>query len=142
MKILVMGLPGAGKTHFAVRLQNHLNCAWYNADAVRKMANDWDFSDEARIRQASRMRNLADFEKGFGRTVICDFVCPTKHTRYIFEADVTIWLNTIVAGRFQDTNIIFEEPENVDYTIDHFMSDEEIQGIAECLIGKNPQYKC
>ena len=46
MRILIMGLPGSGKTHLAVRLQHHLkNCAWYNADAIRKMANDWDFSD-------------------------------------------------------------------------------------------------
>jgi adenylylsulfate kinase len=60
MKILIMGLPGAGKTWLAERLQKHLNdCAWYNADEVRKMANDWEFSEEARIRQARRMRNLA-----------------------------------------------------------------------------------
>ena len=62
MKILVMGLPGAGKTHLAERLQKVLNCAWYNADKVREMANDWDFSPEGRVRQANRMRTFADFE--------------------------------------------------------------------------------
>ena len=109
MKILIMGLPGSGKTWLAERLQKHLNCAWFNADAVRQMANDWEFGDEARIRQARRMRNLADYEKGCGRIVICDFVCPTELTRHIFEADLTIWMDTIEQGRFEDTNKMFDD---------------------------------
>lgn len=135
MKILIMGLPGSGKTHFAERLQKHLDCAWYNADKVREMANDWDFSNEARLRQARRMRNLANFEKGEGRDVLCDFVCPTKITRYIFEADYTIWMNTIIAGRFQDTNKIFEDPSNVNLTIDKFLSDKEIADLVNIIAG-------
>ena len=63
MKILVMGLPGSGKTYLAKRMQPILNAAWDNADIVREMANDWDFSPEGRIRQSLRMKNLADFEK-------------------------------------------------------------------------------
>ena len=73
-----MGLPGAGKTWLSERLQKHLECAWYNADKVRQMANDWDFSPEGRVRQANRMRTFADFEKQNNRFVICDFVCPTR----------------------------------------------------------------
>ena len=126
MKILIMGLPGSGKTHLAERLQKHLQCAWFNADEIRRMANDWEFGEDARIRQARRMRNLADYEKGCGRTVVCDFVCPTEMTRYIFEADLTIWMNTIEEGRFEDTNKMFEEPTNFDYIIEQFLSDEKI----------------
>ena len=74
MKILVMGLPGAGKTWLAERLQKTLKCAWYNADKVREMANDWDFSPEGRVRQANRMKTFADFEKQNNRFVICDFI--------------------------------------------------------------------
>jgi adenylylsulfate kinase len=133
MKILIMGLPGSGKTWLAERLQKHLECAWFNADKVREMANDWEFSDDARIRQARRMANIADYEKGCGRTVICDFVCPTEMTRYIFDADLTVWMNTIVAGRFQDTNKMFEEPTDFDYLIENFMSDEEIKQMADNL---------
>jgi adenylylsulfate kinase len=49
MKILVCGLPGSGKTWLSERLADHLdNCAWYNADTVRRSANDWDFSMEGR----------------------------------------------------------------------------------------------
>jgi adenylylsulfate kinase len=131
MKILIMGLPGSGKTWLAERLQKHLECAWYNADAIRKMANDWEFSEEARLRQARRMRNLADYEKGCGRTVICDFVCPTEMTRYIFEADLTVWMNTIQEGRFEDTNKMFEEPTDFDYIIEEFLSDDKIEQIAK-----------
>ena len=126
-----MGLPGSGKTHLAERLQKHLECAWFNADEIRRMANDWEFGEDARIRQARRMRNLADYEKGCGRTVVCDFVCPTEMTRYIFEADLTIWMNTIEEGRFEDTNKMFEEPTNFDYIIEQFLSDEKIEEIAK-----------
>jgi adenylylsulfate kinase len=136
MKILIMGLPGAGKTWLAERLQKHLpDCAWYNADKVREMANDWEFSEEARIRQARRMANIASYEKGCGRNVICDFVCPTELTRYIFEADITIWVNTIKEGRFEDTNKMFEEPKTVDFEIDKYLSEEdgEVEQLAQSI---------
>ena len=58
-----------------------LECAWYNADEVREMAGDWDFSDDGRKRQSQRMNTFAEFEKSHGRYVICDFVCPTEKTR-------------------------------------------------------------
>ena len=130
MKILIMGLPGSGKTHLAKRLQIHLNCAWYNADKVREMANDWDFTDAGRRRQSERMNTIATFEAVRGRTVICDFVCPTGETRDEFNADITIWMNTIEAGRFDDTNKIFEEPTDFDYIIESFQSDEWIVDLA------------
>ena len=137
MKILIMGLPDSGKTWLAERLQRSLDCAWYNADEIRRMANDWDFSEEARIRQTRRMRNLADYEKGCGHNVICDFVCPTEHTRYIFEADLTIWMDTIEEGRFEDTNKMFERPVEVDYHITEFLSDEQIEHLAKILRGNH-----
>lgn len=125
MKILIFGLPGSGKTWLAERLQKKLDCAWFNADEVRKWANDWDFGPDARIRQARRMRNLADYEKSEGRTVICDFVCPTELTRYIFEADYTVWMDTIPKGRFEDTNKIFEEPDksSINYHVAKWFDD-------------------
>ena len=112
-----MGLPGSGKTYLTERLAPLLKAAWYNADKVREMANDWDFSDEGRDRQSKRMRTFADFEKSHGRFVICDFVCPTKETRKYFKANITIWMDTIKEGRFEDTNKLFQNPKNVDFHI-------------------------
>ncbi len=133
MKILIMGLPGSGKTYLAERLQPLLNAAWYNADKVREMANDWDFSPKGRVRQSLRMRNLADFEKKHNRTVLCDFVCPTKETQNIFYPDIIIWMNTIKKGRYEDTNKMFENPTNVDYEVNEF-NDKNHNEIAKKII--------
>ena len=100
-----MGLPGSGKTYLSERLQPLLESAWFNADKVRSMAGDWDFSEEGRLRQSLRMKSIADFESHHNRIVICDFVCPTQETRKIFSADITIWLDTI---ELQDPTIITE----------------------------------
>ena len=133
MKILIMGLPGSGKTYLAERLQPLLNAAWYNADKVREMANDWDFSPKGRVRQSLRMRNLADFEKEHNRIVLCDFVCPTKETQNIFHPDIIIWMNTIKKGRYEDTNKMFENPTNVDYEVNEF-NDKNHNEIAKKII--------
>ena len=125
-----MGLPGSGKTYLTERLVPLLKAAWCNADKLREMSNDWDFSDEGRKRQSMRMRTFADFEKNNGRNVICDFVCPTKETRNNFKADITIWMDTIKEGRFEDTNKIFENPKNVDFHITEW-NDHNHEDVAQ-----------
>ena len=117
MKILIMGLSGSGKTFLSKLLQKELSCAWYNADNLREMANDWDFSNEGRKRQSFRMKALADFEKANGRLVICDFICPTKEAREIFDADYCIWMDTIKESNYKDTDKIFEKPTKFDLKI-------------------------
>ena len=128
-----MGLPGSGKTYLAERMQPILNAAWYNADKVREMANDWDFSPQGRVRQSLRMKNLADYEKSHGRIVICDFVCPTSETKTNFDPDITIWMDTIKSGRYEDTNKMFEEPLDVDYKITE-MNDENHEIISQEIL--------
>ena len=112
-----MGLPGAGKTTLAKLLGKKMKSIWLNADEIRKKFNDWDFSTEGRIRQAKRMRNLADKEIKNGNNVIADFICPTKKTRENFNADYVAWVNTIKTGRFDDTNSMFEKPSSFDLEI-------------------------
>lgn len=118
-----MGLPGSGKTYLAERLQPLIHAAWYNADKVREMAGDWDFSEQGRKRQSERMNTFAEFEKSHERNVICDFVCPTEETRKIFNPDLVIWLDTIDEGRYEDTNKIFEKPNSVDFHIKEWKED-------------------
>ena len=95
--------------------------------------DEWDFSPEGRIRQSLRMKSLADFEKKHGRIVICDFVCPTRETKQNFDPDITIWMNTIESGRYEDTNKMFEEPLEADYRITE-MNDENHKIISEEIL--------
>ncbi|MDP6681364.1 MAG: adenylyl-sulfate kinase [Pelagibacteraceae bacterium] len=116
-KILIMGLPGAGKTTLASELVPLLNAKWLNNDEVRRAANDWDFSEEARTRQAKRMADLAEKYKQEGRYVVCDFICPTPKTRELFNADFTVWVDTIKKGKFDDTNSMFVKPKKFDFHV-------------------------
>ena len=45
-KILIMGLPGSGKTYLAKEIYKSLNAVWINADKVRNHFKDWDFTKE------------------------------------------------------------------------------------------------
>ncbi len=112
-----MGLPGAGKTTLANELAPLLNAKRLNADEVRKAANDWDFSEEGRTRQAKRMAEHAIKMKQEGDYIIADFICPTPEARSLFPADIIIWVDTIKEGRFEDTNQMFVKPEKYDFHV-------------------------
>jgi adenylylsulfate kinase len=119
-RILIMGLSGAGKTTLAAQLVESLVrggnvVSWYNADAFRKQYNDWDFSEEGRLRQATRMRDAAD--KSTSDYVLTDFIAALEEQRQIYNADYTIWMNTKESCRFEDTNQAFENPYKYDMRI-------------------------
>ena len=113
-KILIMGLPGSGKTTLAELLVPKLQAVWFNADAVRtEISKDLGFSQEDRLEHARRMGKMCEFASKYGTFSVADFVCPTRQARTLFDADFVIWVNRIQEGRFEDTNKMFEPP--VDY---------------------------
>jgi hypothetical protein len=150
-KILIMGLPGAGKTYFAERLKKYLEdnsiffnlsaetesssksvVKWINADDVRRKYNDWDFSHEGRIRQSIRMRELAD--SFFNDFVIADFVAPLPEMRHNFKANWVIWMDTIEKGRFEDTNKVFTPPEQYDFRITEQNAEKWVEFVGQHIL--------
>jgi len=105
-KVLVFGLPGSGKTTFTKKLVNNMDVAYFNADEIRRIFHDWDFSKEGRIRQVKRMEKLCSMTN---KTSVVEFVCPFN--KYRKGYDIMIWMDTIELSRFEDTNQMFEKPD-------------------------------
>jgi adenylylsulfate kinase len=137
-RILIMGLPGSGKTTLAKEIVKQLgtNVSWLNADIIREQFNDWDFSTEGRIRQATRMRELADACET--EYVIADFVCPYPKMRELYDAQYIIWVDTLKESRFADTNQEFIAPAHFDYYINDHNKDASIHATDIIKSLKNP----
>ena len=154
-RILIMGLPGSGKTYLAEALKKYLEqhgtsndysaemlpiggfnatVTWFNADDVRRKYNDWDFSKEGRIRQSLRMLEFAMASNT--DYVICDFVAPIPEMRNNFKADWTIWMDTIEEGRFEDTNKMFVPPEVYDFRITEKNAEKWAEFVGQHIIDK------
>lgn len=132
-RILIFGLPGSGKSTLAKPFAELIGGVWLNADIIRTEYNDWDFSPEGRARQAMRMKYLADGVVKAGKIAVADFVCPTDATRAEFNADFTVWMDTIEDSRFDDTNKLFQKPVQCDYHVSSWFDDTHKQ-LAEVVL--------
>ena len=145
MKILIFGLPGSGKTTLAKPFAELIGGVHLNADVVRTSYDDWDFTPEGRMRQAQRMKHLADGVVMAGKIAVADFVCPTYMSRSEFNADYTVWMDTIKEGRFEDTNKMFEKPVNdsmhcdIDYHVEKWFDNahEQLMPVVQRWMGIN-----
>ena len=138
MIIQIIGLPGAGKSALAKELAERLNAIHWNADKVRSGLNsDLGFTPKDRIEQARRMAWLCLEIKEQGHNVIADFINPTVETREAFNAvvkpDLIIWVDRIQAGRFEDTNKMWQQPEIYDYRV---LEGPTVQETANAIIAQ------
>ncbi len=118
MKIVLIGLPGAGKTTLAVRLAEKLGAVHLNADDIRTNINkDLTFSMEDRIEQSRRIGHLANLISRSGNRVVVDLICPTEETRAFFDDAFIIFVDRIDSSVYEDTNKIFTPPTNADITV-------------------------
>ena len=139
VKILVMGLPGAGKTTLALSLSPRIRAVHFNADAVRReISRDLGFSTQDRIEQARRMGWLCDRVVEAGGHALADLVCPTPETRAAFQAGgpaLVIWVDRISLSRFEDTNRLFVPPATFGLRVTADGSVEHWSGHAAALVG-------
>ena len=133
-----MGLPGSGKSTLAKPFAELINGVHINADVIRTSYDDWDFSLSGRIRQSMRMKHLADGVVMAGKIAVTDFIAPTDEARKNFDPDFTVWMDTISRGRYEDTNDMFETPEQVDYHVSQWFNNtpEALLPVVNRFMGK------
>ena len=133
MRILIMGLPESGKTALGEKLSVEFSIPFWDADVVREIYNDWDFSRRGRDRQSLRMRKLAEIDP----ISISAFIAPLPGYVRNFFPDKLIWMNTVKECKYEDTNKLFQSPQKFDVRIeklgDEYMEHEAFNLVRGCF---------
>jgi adenylylsulfate kinase len=133
MKILIMGLPGSGKTWLGSRIAKKFGIPFWDANIVRTIYNDWDFSGSGRERQALRMRKLAEVDK----MSISAFIAPLPgYVRHFFP-DKLIWMDTVKECQYEDTNKLFKSPQDPDVRITKLIDENQFHEAIDNLDKEN-----
>ena len=122
MKILIMGLPGSGKTWLGEKLGKHFGIPYWDGDDVRRIYNDWEFSQRGREQQALRMRRLAEVDP----ISISGFICPLPGYRSFFFPDKLIFMDTIKESEYENTNKLFKPPHKYDLRITKWIDENQL----------------
>ena len=117
VKVLIMGLSGAGKTATAVKLQDHLAKSGFtsvhiNSDRVREATENWSFDYDGRITAAKWMVKTANqiLDEAKIDVVIYDTIACLHEQRDILDADITLFMDTVRMSKYADTDAAFERP--------------------------------
>ena len=127
MKILIMGLPGSGKTWLGSKLGQRFSIPYWDADDIRRIYSDWDFTPQGRERQALRMRRLAEVD----HLSISGFVCPLPDLVRHFFPDKLIWMDTVQESEYEDTNKLFQPPTKYDLRITKWIDENQLYSCLE-----------
>ena len=128
-----MGLPDSGKTTLGEKLSKKFNIPFWDADDIRRIYNDWDFSRQGRDRQSIRMRKLAEVDP----ISISAFIAPLPGYIRNFFPDKIIWMDTVKECKYEDTNKLFQSPQKYDVRIeklgDEYMEHEVFNLVRGCF---------
>ena len=126
--ILLTGLSGSGQTTLAKKIVYHCGGTHFNADSVRALHNDWDFSIEGRDRQVLRMTELKEQAEGL---VVLDFICPKESSRKFINADLTIFLDTVTSSKYPDTDKVYEKPVSPEIHVKEWSETEMVLSVIK-----------
>ncbi len=82
MVVLVMGLPGSGKTYFASLLAKKMEAMHYNSDHIRKEVGKWDkYDDMSKLNTYDAMLSKMHEAVQAGKDVVLDATFYKQYLR-------------------------------------------------------------
>lgn len=144
MKILIMGLSNAGKTTLAKKISAKTGWPIINGDDVRNTTGNHDYSFAGRVLQALHMKHMSKTSQYYSASehVLYDFICPTKHTRSLFDPDFVVYVNTLNPCPYEDTVEMFDPPSRGEWDVRVLSHDDRwVDFIIDKILDKETENK-